>query len=507
MGEKVIEKFERIKWEYKFTFFLTLVLGICIHMYKFTNTLLGHDSVLYYYDKQDMLVSGRCFLSIACGISSFLDLLWVNGLLSLVYIAVATSLIVGIFQCRNKVLICLVSGLMVSFPAVTETFFYQFAADGYMLAMLLAVWSLYLTRLENKKIRNYVFSTIILVLCCGIYQAYLCFGMVLTVCYFIYVLLDGKFNWKESMIWLMKKAGQFIICFGIYTLIWKLLLKIRGVEAISYQGMDKLGTFNLRNSLLSIGKGCGKIIFNWNSKNIGKINIYNVLMVTGIMLFVVVLAVIVYRQKLWKEKIKMILLAISVVGLPILAFVFAFSNETGVSYGARMLYSIVLILILMLVLAEKWTKGWLADVTALVMLCLVFVFAVQGNKAYFYMDAAQKKTYANGCILLERAYEAGVRDEKEQKVLIIGSLSESAGYTGEGAEELGLFWGLLEQQLFTSEERIISYMNNTFKLNWKEISEKEKEELSDCAEVKDMECWPDKASVKMIDDVLVLSFE
>ena len=37
-----------------------------------------------------------------------------------------------------SILIGIIDGLLVAFPSITETFFFEFTADGYFLAMLLA---------------------------------------------------------------------------------------------------------------------------------------------------------------------------------------------------------------------------------------------------------------------------------------------------------------------------------------------------------------------------------
>lgn len=111
MGLEVLRFYkERVKREYKIAFFFTCIVSLMIHLYKFTNTLLNHDSVYNYYYSQNVLGSGRWALSLACGISSYYDLPWVNGVLSCVYIALTMVVIVAIFKMKNPVLIGLGGG-------------------------------------------------------------------------------------------------------------------------------------------------------------------------------------------------------------------------------------------------------------------------------------------------------------------------------------------------------------------------------------------------------------
>lgn len=140
-----LEIYNWVKTKYQkswgIAFCSAMILGLFTHMYKITNTLLNHDAVTRTYLSQNMTMSGRWFLSVACGISSYFDLPWINGILALVYIALTSVVIVNMFKVENPIVICLISGLLSTFPSVTVTFFYGFTVDGYMLSMLLAALS------------------------------------------------------------------------------------------------------------------------------------------------------------------------------------------------------------------------------------------------------------------------------------------------------------------------------------------------------------------------------
>lgn len=84
MGEGLIRFYHtKIKREWKMAFAVAFFCGLLIHIYKFTNTLPGHDSLFNVYSSQNMVKSGRWFLAIACGFSSYFDLPWIDGLFSL----------------------------------------------------------------------------------------------------------------------------------------------------------------------------------------------------------------------------------------------------------------------------------------------------------------------------------------------------------------------------------------------------------------------------------------
>lgn len=195
MGNTLSLKWKEIKASWKYTFLVTFIIGMLVHIYKFTNTLINHDGVYNYYSDQNILGSGRWFLSIACGFSSYFDLPWINGLFSIIFIALTAVVIVDIFEIKNRFLMLLVGALLVTFPGTTETFYFGFTADGYMLAMLLAALAVRLSMFEEKKKIHYLLASIFICLSCGIYQAYVSFAMILALCYFANELLEKKRNW------------------------------------------------------------------------------------------------------------------------------------------------------------------------------------------------------------------------------------------------------------------------------------------------------------------------
>ncbi len=170
----------KVKPQWKFAFGSTFLVALLIHFYKFSNTLLNHDSLFNFYSDQNMVGSGRWFLSVTCRVSSYFDLPWVIGLLSVIYIALTVVVIIELFQVKNPIVILLIGGLTSAFPGITETFYFEFTADGYMLAMLLAALAVYHSNFEHTGWKTTLLSIVFICLSCGIYQAYVSFALLLT---------------------------------------------------------------------------------------------------------------------------------------------------------------------------------------------------------------------------------------------------------------------------------------------------------------------------------------
>lgn len=52
---------QRVKQTWKWAFLSTMVIGLLIHAYRFTNTLLNHDALYNVYSSQNMTDTGAVF--------------------------------------------------------------------------------------------------------------------------------------------------------------------------------------------------------------------------------------------------------------------------------------------------------------------------------------------------------------------------------------------------------------------------------------------------------------
>ena len=171
----------KVSQKQKIAFIGTFVVALLVHLYKFTNTMPNHDSLCNYYSDQNIVGSGRWALSVACGFSSYFDLPWVNGLMSCFFLAMTAVVLVSLFKMENPVLIVLTGGLLAASPSTTETFFFLFTADGYMISMFLAALAVYWSRMEEKRVSRWILSSVCICLSCGIYQAYVSFALLVSI--------------------------------------------------------------------------------------------------------------------------------------------------------------------------------------------------------------------------------------------------------------------------------------------------------------------------------------
>lgn len=334
---------QQCKAEWKTAFLAAFLLGLAVHMPVLLSDIPNHDGLDSMYFDQNMITSGRWFLTVACGFSSYYTLPWLIGLLSLFFLALTSVALTGFLELKDRGVIVLVSGLLVAFPAAASTFAYVFTMDGYMLALLLAVLALLLT----KKFRQgFVPGGICLAFSLGAYQSYLPFAVLLSIYAILMLAMKEKLSLREKI-----QSGLHYLYMGLlgaflYYLILQALLKMQGKVLDTYQGINGLGNVE-KSGILSIVKRMyvdfasftlkGNILFN-NAFSCGAILLLALLCTA-------VLVKLCLSRHWWKSVWFYLILLLLALGLPVATnLILVISPD--VTYHLLMRYQWVLYLIL-----------------------------------------------------------------------------------------------------------------------------------------------------------------
>lgn len=406
MGSEWIRFYrDKVKPQWKIAFIATMVVGLLVHMYKFTNNLPNHDSLLNFYSSQNMVRSGRWFLSIACGFSSYFDLPWVIGVISLVFIACTAILIVEIFHVENSVLVVLCSALLVSFPSVTDTYNFEFTADGYMLAMLLAASAVYCSTLKRSGVRWTVLSACFICLTCAVYQAYISFAFVLALCYFMFELLEGKNSTKQYFSWIGRQAVIYSLGLAAYLIIWKICLFVQNCVPSTYMGIDSFGHMNLNQILKAAYRSIESFVAFFIQWNIFKHGLTWYAGLNILFLFAAFIAVVsaVKGSGIFKRFSHFLLLLVCGAAVPFSCFMLYFVSAT-MAYSPRMEQSICICYIFAAVLCERWLKPNKGNLAALLLFAIVFNNGVIANKLYYYMNLCYERSYGTAVEMQARIH-------------------------------------------------------------------------------------------------------
>ena len=513
MGEGILQILTRkFRKESKIAFFSTFAVALLIHLYKFANTLPNHDSLYNFYSDQNVLGSGRWALSAACAMSSFYDLPWLNGVMSCIFIALTAVIIAALFKLKNPILIGLSGALLAASPATTETFFFMYTADGYMVAMFLAALAVYISRMGTKGWPRYVLSGLCICVSCGIYQAYVSFAMLLALCHFIDELLRGEYSKKQYWLWALRQAAVYVAALAAYYVIWKLFMRFSGTAANNYLGISEVGKISpelIYGGLINAIRTTVIFFLQWNVFKHG-LTMYSALNIIFVVLMALGIVAASVKSGLAKKPYAIILLALSLLAMIPAACIWFFTSES-MEYRVMMLHSYTLLFVLGGVIYERWMGPKLKDAMCIVLLVMVINNAVLANISYFYLNLCYERSYAEGVEMMCDIHD--YQDEYEiNRIAIVGDRSGDIGRqlidpeTGRftPAGQIQTLNGFTAKSLLTNAEHILPFLRNVYGMDIKSATNAVHAELAEMEEVKAMGLWPAADSISVIEDILVI---
>ncbi len=447
----------RIRREWRYAFLTCFFTGLLVHMPMLLSDIPNHDGLDSMYFDQNMITSGRWFLSVACGFSSYYTIPWVIGLLGLTFLGVAAAALCELLEVRKLWAVMGISALLAVFPALASTFAYVYTLDGYMLALMLAV----LAVLFTKRFRTgFLAGALCLAFSMGIYQGYLPFAMILSIYAVLMLLAENggqqvAAEWDEKRLKTAKKrrweapnaekatqsgrekpgedrvrpgegragAGTAetirvmlhylymgVLGAGFYYGILQILLRIQGKELDTYQGISGMASGNASGGLLSTIAEMYVDFFKFFLK--GNVLFQNTFSLAAWVLLAFSAAAAVFlhgrRRKYWKNPHLLVIMVAAVLALPLATNIILLVSPE-VNYHLLMRYQWVLYAVGAVALAGNGGCGtgmkkgswpeWGALLSAAI---LVFCYCITDNIAYANLQKRYEKTYAYCIRLLDR---------------------------------------------------------------------------------------------------------
>ncbi len=505
MPEKYFKNlYKKILSQYKVCFLAAVVVGFIAHFYKLTNWLPNWDSLVFRYDAQDMVGMGRWFLSLVCGISSFYDLPWLNGILAIIFHGLGAVCICRIFNISKNVTALLTGALVAVFPAVTSVMMYNYVADGYAISFLIACMSAMFLTADNPK---YILSAVMITLSVGIYQAYIAVTAILVLVFLIDKLIFGK----KDVLYLLKKSGicmlTAVIGLALYYGITMLLVKLMGQPIIDYQGASSAAKFtniDIKGSLIVAYYTTFKYFFDF-SEGLNIFHIINIVIVT-VTTYLYIVSII--KEKTFKSLGKIILLGVYVILIPVAANLLIFVN-CSIDYHNLMKMGYCGFYLLFIILYDRMDKGKAAYSWIILTLCslLIFNHIVIANISYHKLNMAYEKSYGTLIRIADRI-EQTENSENCEEVLVIGALSESEAYGDIIPPDMT---GTTDGYILRADDEIVgqsvmvSALNDYCGKKYSFLAGDRKKALLKDERIKEMDLWPEKNSVAVVDNVIVIN--
>lgn len=496
-------------------FLWTFFVGLLIHLPVMVADYPNHDGLASLYFDQNMITSGRWFLTVACGFSSYYSVPWVIGLLGLLFLGLASVVLTELLELKSSVSAALCGGMLSAFPALASTFAYVFTLDGYMLALLLATLSVLLTK---KSKWGFLPGALCLAFSLGTYQAYLPFAILL--CLWQVTMLFVKGEWTRDRKALLAKTGNYLemglLGFGLYYLILRVLLLIQGKQLDTYQGIGEAQAGGEEGILATI-----KAVYVdfWSFSVKGHVLFQNVFSAIALAVLVLLAVYVVIRlanqRKWWKQPgFYAILVLLFVVIPPCNSCIRIVSSK--LTYHLLMRYQWVLYPIFAVAFCDGYVEAegkkerslglmqWLLLGSTVT---LIFCHGLADNVGYSNLQKKYERTYAYCLRLLDRieqteGYYQGI------PVALVGVVGEDEfPRTDLTGEVTGNMIGLSGERLLYTGENYETFIKNYLGATLNIVDGSIMDEIYYKDEYVRMDSFPGPGSTKVIDGILCVKTE
>ena len=480
-----------------------MTFGLFAHLYKFMNYLPNHDALYcVFINPPNAIGSGRWLLDAACNLSSTFDLPWIRGLMALFWIGLTAAVITDIFRVENRFVQILIGGLLVTFPAVTNTFFFEFNADAYMLAMLFSALAVRFSSIGDSRAVYHVVAVLCICCCCGIYQAYLSFAVVLALCYLMSVLLSDERSGREIGKWIGKEICVFLAGLLLYYLIWRVCLLCTGGEINPYQGMDgSAAGFHPVYAIQQTVKTLLRFFLGGDVRKNGW-TLYAALNTIFLIGFIVLIIYSIKKSKLVKRPGMLLLFLFCLLLIPFAVCIWFFMSAS-VEVHMLMLQSIAVIYIFCLVMTEEYAKTVGKQCASAFFLLLIFKFSLQANMSYFEMELCEKRTEATATEILSRIHD--LDDGTVKRIALIAGGDQSLVAEGAfGINEILVHAHQLRSNLIFDHNYASMYLSQIMGSDYQGVSGEKIIELEESGLAEEMPSWPLAGSVQIVGDIAVV---
>ena len=490
-----------IKKEWIVCFFAAFLFGIAAHLYKFMNFLPNWDSLVNFHNNQDTTYLGRCFLHIVCTISSYYDLPWVNGLLSLIYLSLCAVCISELFSLKKTVSLILTGGLFTTFPSVTSTLAYNYTADGYF-AALLCICLAVLLLVKTK--RGFFPASLLIMFSLGIYQAYITFAVLLILFYLLdmlfFQLQDMKAFWKTGFRCL---GGGLLGCI-LYWLALKLILLFSGTQLSQYQNVQS--AFSLKTfHLIWPAKQCIHSFLDYFFDFSQEIRLFPVLNILLSFIAVFCLIFVIYKEKLFRQPLRLFLGLLCIALLPFAAYALYF--QSSIDYHSLMVMGNGLFYLFAAVLYER-TENFSGKVLAIRQWSILglgsvfcFFFILTANVSYQKMQMAYEKSYAAVLRMADRIEQLPEADSCST-LAVIGGLP--GANQASSVDFPPVMTGITDQYITWGQDEIFSMLQDYFGFSYLPATSAMRSDIEKTSSFQSMPFWPASGSIAVIQGTLVI---
>lgn len=488
----------------------SMICGTVAHLFGLVTMLQNLDNI----GQQPAgygtgVTSGRWLLSLLGDLTGMLrsdyNLPLVNGLLFLLLIAFASGFIVLTLDIRNRRSAAFVGMLMSVFPTVVSTMYFRYTTVYYGIAILLSVLAAWV--LEKHRY-GLLLSALCVAGSMGIYQAYVPFTITLFVMVLLRRTLEGEGFWKILRQGL-KECAALILGLAFYYLCLKICLKLYHTELSDYNGVQSMYHYPLSSLPELIKEAVYGVVMLPLKNYCGLANLPYIRLcyvAIGLLSAGMVVWILVKGIRRWDSTaMAAVLLVLLVVAVNFIVIMCPNSwLYTLMVYPFALIGYVPLMLLEILPQEQGREKNLARKLVSIVLAVLIFGYAYDTNIGYsaVYYATCQVENYVTSLVTQVRMTE-GFTTDKEW--VFLGTVEDPLLYNPWGYEHWYL--GSMSARDLLSWDSYYSWIQHYCGYTIPLAEDSVEDPLWQNQTVKDMPCWPNEGSVKVVDDYIVIKFQ
>lgn len=498
----------------------TLIGGLLTHGMVIFNEYAIGDNVTTMFGVGATITSGRWFLEILGKFIFFIfggnfALPVLTGAISLFFLGISSYLVILILDLNKISSSILVSSIMLMFPTIASMFLYNFTATYYAFSILLISCGVYIISIRRKWYFLFM-GAFLISSAIGIYQAFLGYAIGLLVLYFIKeceINKDQNINtYIINAIYLLAACFLSIIFYFVFM---KLSLWYYNLQLNGYQGINTMGITDINGYIQRLKNLFAYFInptrIDWKLVNsmfpMRLYYLYYIIIIISAVLYIWNIAIKIKQNQI----IKCIFLLAGIVALPIAAnIVFLMCVSTG-SVHSLMLYGEVTLIIFAIWIFETMQnninipKQIIAPIL-IVMFMIPVYYCYYDNICYLKLDLIQNRAI-NYCNVLVSQIKSsqGYKDEYPVVYIEPNKIKDKNIIVLEELKEINIT-PLYDTPYLIKHVNLEAFLNMWCAYKPKSINDREYKKIERLSEVKEMPCYPDDGSIKVINEVVVVKF-
>ena len=494
--------------KYKLIICISIIACLIIHLPLITKNIFSADILLntgYYQGYAWEISLGRFGLYIIGIIKNFLVMKELETIISIIILTASLILILDLFKIKSKSLQIIGTLIAISSPIASATLLFHYCSLAYFLAFFCSTLAIYLFVRTKHFLFKFIIPILLIAFSLSCYQAYLSLPITCILIYFIIKLLTKEFTLKEGFTSLIIIIGGVVV----YYILMNLSLFIFNIDLSTYQNAN---TFGL-NNLLSLKDGLinsYQVFYDFYFTDTITTNSNLLLIFLNISIFIILFISLILE--IIKRNLKpkdIILLSICILILPIaINIITLIMPSTNMQLLMSTSYLLIFFLICYLVQNNKVLKV----AAIIVFVLLIRGYVIEDNATYQTLSLTYQKTYQIAADINEKIKEYGF----DKQIMIAGNLSDNSYYNARFKTELinifKLNYGFISNySLFWNEYSNMKngwarFMELFFGTPLNFVDNKTYQEILNSKEYNTMESYPDKESIKVINDIIVIKF-